>query len=150
MRSQGSMDASKSRGGRRGRLLRWARRGIAALLSVVVVASAATPALADREYSWTLDKDGNPLTSPQPYLYDFEIDGMYKPSGTFKNPADIFIDEQYNVWIADTGNNRVLEFDADGNFLREIGTQDDQGKLNAPEGVYVADNGEIWVADRGN
>ena len=41
-------------------------------------------------------------------IYDFEIDGMYQKSGTLKNPADIFIDAQGFVWIADTGINRVL------------------------------------------
>ncbi len=157
---QGPADAAAARG----RVGRWARRrwpawrpwralrrtGGTALLVALLLGLSAHPALADREYSWTLDKDGNPLTSPDPYLYDFEIDGMYQPSGAFKNPADIFIDKQYNVWIADTGNNRVLEFDADGHYLREIGTEDNEGKLNGPEGVFVTDNGEIWVADRGN
>jgi len=75
---------------------------------------------------------------------------MYKESGTFKNPADIFIDNGSNVWIADTGNNRIVEFDDAGKFLREIGTAEDAGKLNAPEGIFITDKGDIWVADRGN
>src|SRR5688572_23117655 len=108
------------------------------------------PASADREWSWTLDKDKNPLGAPLPYLYDFEIDGLYKPSGTFKNPADIYIDHLYNVWITDTGNNRVLKFDENGNFLQEIGGEEGSGKLNAPEGVFISERNEIWVADRGN
>ncbi len=134
----------------RGRLRRWLRAGVAALTGLGLVLGTAGGASADREYSWTLDKDGKPLLAPQPYIYDFEIDGMYKPSGTFKNPADIFVDKDYNVWIADTGNNRVVEFDQNGNFLREVGTGEDQGKLNAPEGIYISERGDIWVADRGN
>jgi DNA-binding beta-propeller fold protein YncE len=118
--------------------------GISMLAGSVGIASA------DREYSWTLDKDKMQLTAPQPYLYDFEIDGMYKPSGTFKNPADIFVDSQFNVWIADTGNNRIVKFDSEGNYLAEYGTADDAGKLNAPEGIFISDKGDIWVADRGN
>src|SRR5690242_21926122 len=90
--------------------------GAAALSAGVLLGSFGT-ASADREWSWTLDKDKNPLGSPVPYLYDFEIDGLYKESGTFKNPADIFIDTLGNVWIADTGNNRVVKFDEKGTFL---------------------------------
>src|SRR3712207_4236986 len=89
--------------------------GAAVLAGGVVLGSFGT-AFADREWSWTLDKDKNPLGAPLPYLFDFEIDGLYKESGTFKNPADIFIDAEYNVWIADTGNNRVVKFDEKGAY----------------------------------
>jgi DNA-binding beta-propeller fold protein YncE len=127
------------------------RRALSVLLSVVaLVWLTVGTASADREYSWTLDKDNNRLPSPEPYLYDSQIDGMYLPSGEFKNPSDIFVDAQYNVWIADTGNNRVLKFDPSGAFLQEIGTQEGEGLLNGPEGVFIADDSTIWVADRGN
>jgi sugar lactone lactonase YvrE len=132
---------------------RWLRVTVAALTGLSLLLGTTGSAFADRDYSWTLDKDKKPLLSPLPYIYDFEVDGMYKPSGTFKNPADIFIDKDGNVWIADTGNNRIVEFDQNGTFLRDLGTSDDQGdqaKLNAPEGVFIADKGDIWVADRGN
>ncbi len=132
------------------RFSRWVRTGLAVALSAGLALGTFGTAFADREYSWTLDKDGMQLRSPMPYIYDFEIDGMYKPSTTFKNPADIFIDKEFNVWIADTGNNRLLKFDEQGNFLQEFGTAEDDGKLNAPEGIYISERGEIWVADRGN
>lgn len=125
--------------------------GLALLVGASVLVSSVAPVAAQsREFSWTLDKDGKALNSPDPYLYEFEVDGLYKPSGTFKNPADIFVDHQQNVWIADTGNNRVVEFDANGGYLREIGTAEGPGKLNAPEGVFISDKNDIWVADRGN
>ena len=132
------------------RLRRLLRIAGATLLGAGLLLATVGPASADREWSWTLDKDKNGLGAPLPYLYDFEIDGLYKPSGTFKNPADIFIDTQYNVWITDTGNNRVLKFDENGTFLKEIGAEEGNGKLNAPEGVFISERGEIWVADRGN
>jgi len=122
----------------------------ATLLSVGLLLGSVGPAGADRERSWTLDKDKNALGAPLPYLYEFEIDGLYKESGTFKNPADIFIDPQFNVWITDTGNNRVLKFDENGKYLQELGAQEGDGKLNAPEGIFITEKGEIWVADRGN
>jgi DNA-binding beta-propeller fold protein YncE len=122
----------------------------AALLAGGVVLGSFGTAFADREWSWTLDKDKNPLGAPLPYLFDFEIDGLYKESGTFKNPADIFIDHEYNVWIADTGNNRVVKFDEKGAYQRDFGVEEGPGKLNAPEGIFISQRGEVWVADRGN
>src|SRR5688500_4914300 len=50
-------------------------------LTLGLLVGSVGPASADREWSWTLDKDKNPLGAPLPYLYDFEIDGLYKPSG---------------------------------------------------------------------
>ncbi|MFM7198809.1 MAG: hypothetical protein ACKO2D_13145 [Chloroflexota bacterium] len=134
------------------RLRAWATGAGVALgaIALTLVPGTAQIASADREYSWTLDKDSRTLASPLPYIYDFEIDGMYQKSGTLKNPADIFIDAQGFVWIADTGNNRVLKFTADGTFVAQLGTPDGPAKLNAPEGIYVTPQGDIWVADRGN
>jgi DNA-binding beta-propeller fold protein YncE len=118
--------------------------------TVMALLSPASTAHAGRPYSWTLDKDGRQLNSPLPYILDYEIDGLYKESGTFKNPSDIFVDGNGHLWIADSGNNRVLEFDGQGNYLRAIGADEGDGQLNAPEGIFIAGDGDIWVADRGN
>ena len=125
------------------------------LLSALVLASLlfgliAAPVAAERERSWVLDKDGQPLTAPVAYVFDSEIDGLYKESGTFRNPSDLFIDHEENVWIADSGNNRLVKFTKDGTFLGEYGTDPGPSKLNAPEGVFITLDGNIWVADRGN
>lgn len=132
-------------------------RVIAALLAASVAWGGVTGvALADhggRENSYVLATvaGGLPyLVTPVPYLYVDQLDGLYKPSGAFKNPADLFIDHQGFMWIADTGNNRVLKYDLQGTFLLEVGAEEGDGKLNAPEGVFVDAKGNIWVADRGN
>ena len=134
---------------------RGGRRKGHVLLSVVVLAALlfgliAAPVAAERERSWVLDKDGQPLTAPVAYVFDSEIDGLYKESGTFRNPSDLFIDHQENVWIADSGNNRLVKFTKDGTYLGEYGTEPGPSKLNAPEGVFITLDGNIWVADRGN
>jgi hypothetical protein len=56
------------------------RTAAAALLSVVPIAASAGTTHAERESSWTPDKGGRPLASPVPYLFDFEVDGLYKAS----------------------------------------------------------------------
>lgn len=87
------------------------------------------------------------LSVPTPYepLQYIQIE-QQAGEGGLKNPKDLFIDEENRLYIADTGNNRVLVTDRSGQVLRTIGL----GELNNPTGVFVRKNGLILVADSGN
>jgi tetratricopeptide (TPR) repeat protein len=85
---------------------------------------------------------GKDLTVP-----DKDKPGEVKPS-PLQNPKDLFVDRQDHVYIADTGNNRIVEFDANGGFIRYIEVP--ESPLNKPEGVFVDDNLDIYIADTGN
>ncbi|MGZ9584242.1 YIP1 family protein [Paenibacillus marinisediminis] len=88
------------------------------------------------------------MTQPL-YAPDKIIDG--NSIGTqLSSPSDIFIASNDYVYIADTGNNRIVELDPSGNYIRSIGEQEGLGKLNQPEGVYVADDGTIYAANTGD
>ena len=63
-------------------------------------------------------------------------------------PQDMFIDEYDNVYIADTGNNRIIHLDENGELVRIITSSDNP--FNQPSGIFVDTNGEIYVADTGN
>lgn len=39
---------------------------------------------------------------------------------TFSNPNDVFVDEQENIYVADTGNGRIVMVDKDLNFIKEF------------------------------
>ena len=74
----------------------------------------------------------------------------YIPDGTFaefndkqlKRPADIFIDENDIMYIADEGNDRVIMCTLDGELIRIFGEDD----VNSAVGLYVR-NGKCYVAD---
>ncbi len=70
--------------------------------------------------------------------------------GEFFGPRAIaFLNNQ--VYVVDTGNNRVQIFDLDGNFKSAFGgfgTED--GKLSEPVGIAAGPDGRIYVADSGN
>lgn len=80
------------------------------------------------------------------YVPDRIIDGN-KMKVPFSGPSDIFIADNDHVYIADTGNNRIVELGAAGEFIRTIGEEDGPGKLSRPEGVFVAADGTIYAAN---
>lgn len=88
------------------------------------------------------------ITQPL-YAPDRIVDG--NSIGTkLSGPSDIFIASNDYVYIVDTGNDRIVELDPSGKFVRSIGEKDGLGKLNKPEGVFVADDGTIYAANTGD
>jgi YD repeat-containing protein len=64
----------------------------------------------------------------------------------------IAVNAQGNVLVADTGDNRVVEFNSKGECLKTFGTEGTgNGQLKGPEGIVGTDAaGDVWVADTGN
>lgn len=79
------------------------------------------------------------------YVTDENGELEYSP---LNQPQDMFIDEYDHVFIADTGNNRIIHLDEDGELVRIIALSEDP--FNQPSGIFVDTNGEIYVADTGN
>jgi DNA-binding beta-propeller fold protein YncE len=72
--------------------------------------------------------------------------------GQLDQPFDMAVNPATgHQYIADNGNNRILEFDSSGGFVRAwggLGSGDAQ--FNSPNGVGLDANGNVWVADAGN
>ena len=68
--------------------------------------------------------------------------------GNFAKPTGLAVDKDGNLYVADTMNNRIEEFDADGQFIRAWGKNGDgPGYFARPKGVAIDSDGNIWVAD---
>jgi len=67
-----------------------------------------------------------------------------------KSPSDVAVDASGNVWAVDKGNNRIVEYNEAGEFLREAGGGSGAGKLSAPSAIDVDSNGNVWIADTAN
>ena len=63
---------------------------------------------------------------------------------TLNNPADMRMGPDGNLYIADTGNKRILVVTKSGELVKIIG---DRKTLNNPTGVYVDDELNVYVAD---
>lgn len=97
--------------------------------------------------SYSYNYWGDAVAEPYPYLYGATI----TPKGTaFSFAEDLFY---YNdqIYVADTGNSRVLILDLEGNVEKEIkAAKNDDDSFNKPEGVFVTPEGHLYVADSAN
>ncbi len=68
--------------------------------------------------------------------------------GNFAKPTGLAVDKEGNLYVADTMNDRIEVFDADGMFIRTWGKNGDgPGYFARPKGVAVDNDGHVWVAD---
>jgi sugar lactone lactonase YvrE len=68
--------------------------------------------------------------------------------GNLAMPSNVAVDDDGNVYVSDTLNDRVQIFDADGKFIRAFGKAGDgPGFFTRPKGIAVDSDGHIWVAD---
>ncbi|WP_167747093.1 YIP1 family protein [Cohnella luojiensis] len=128
---------------------------IKSILFVVVACMLLHPAatLANAPYfTFTIDDSGEPIWTQDAYLPAGIVDGFNiiekNKAGEDENvplsrPEDLFIDTNDEIYVADTGNARIVVFDQQGNYLRTIG----KDVLSRPTGVFVDEEGIVYVAD---
>ena len=138
----------------------------------------ALPAGAAAPYqTYTYSINGTALYSPEAYTPAMSVDSAYMGIGsdeimekyysdaddktkearkTIANPSDIEVDDEMNVYIADTDNNRIVVLDRYykvkfiiENFVNEQGVPD---SLANPQGVFITkgETGRIFVCDTNN
>ncbi|MCL2202607.1 MAG: hypothetical protein FWB88_01515 [Defluviitaleaceae bacterium] len=90
----------------------------------------------------TFTRSGNMFvrtqTAYEPYITISRI-GPY----TMSNPQDIRLGSDGLLYIADTGNSRILVATQTGDWVKTIG----EGYLHSPHGVFRTDEGLVYVAD---
>lgn len=113
-------------------------------LAVVFLASgiAAVPASAETPYrTYTMDGYGRVMETQTAYLAQETI---IKFGEEFLSaPSDLFITDEGEVYVADTGNSRIIVGNESGELTKIIG----KGILKAPMGVFVTENKHVYVAD---
>jgi len=85
-------------------------------------------------------------------LFDGNPPGPYRLYG----PRDLAVDAAGNLWVTDTGHNRIVIYTSAGEYIREIGAPfsaetlgrgSGSAEFSEPVGIDIAPNGEIVVAD---
>ncbi len=68
--------------------------------------------------------------------------------GEFSNPSDVYVDTTGNIFVVDSGNDRIQRFDSTGTHLETIGSfGSGSGQFSEPSGIFVDNSGNLFVAD---
>jgi len=125
----------------------------------------AFPGTFNEVWGIAVDKQGNVYAADtwNHRLQKFDRDGNFiKQWGTFGladagltamwGPRGVAVDgDDGNVYVADTGNKRILVFDSDGNPVNAIGMAGVlEGELDEPTSVAISADGRVFVADTWN
>ena len=103
--------------------------------------------------------DGTSTTIAGTGSFGYGGDGGPAINAEFENPTGLALDSTGNIYIADSGNNRVREIS--GGMITTIagngthgysgdGTAATAAELANPNGVALDSNGNIYIADTGN
>src|ERR1035437_4048861 len=77
--------------------------------------------------------------------------GFGSDNGQFIHASGIAVDSFGNVYVADSGNNRIQKFDSSYTYLTHLGTLGSgNGQFNNASGIAVDSLGNVYVADSGN
>lgn len=67
----------------------------------------------------------------------------------FSTPAGLALDARGNLWVVDSGLNRVIELSPAGKVLKRWGkTSTTVGQIKDPNGIAVGPDGDVWVSSQ--
>ncbi|MBQ7918395.1 MAG: gluconolactonase [Lachnospiraceae bacterium] len=140
----------------------YAKRLVSALLTAVVLATgvgsvAEASSLPYSSYNYTYWEDI--VFTPAAYVPRSSVSGTRlefggESIGAFVNPQDLCKSPSGDIFVADTGNNRIVVLNSDMTQVINIVTSFDNNGMedtfNAPYGVAVSDSNQLYIADSQN
>lgn len=103
-------------------------------------------------FSYTFDYLGNPVATPAAFEPTETLNGFSFGDKAFNNLTDITYNGKDRIYIADSGNNRVLVCDENLKLLHiltEYDFQNNKSAFNTPTGIATM-NGKVYIADSKN
>ncbi|HEY5977321.1 MAG TPA: 6-bladed beta-propeller [Solirubrobacterales bacterium] len=91
------------------------------------------------------------LASPVMALFLGEWGGSGTGQGEFNSPTGVATNTLNEVYVVDSGNNRVQKFSETGEFVAQFGGPGSgPGQLSSPAGISIDEDNFLYVADQGN
>ncbi|HEX6752606.1 MAG TPA: 6-bladed beta-propeller [Solirubrobacterales bacterium] len=83
--------------------------------------------------------------------FSFAFGSAGSGNGQFNYQEGVEADSEGNIWVADSGNNRIQKFNSSGEYLSKFGSKGGgNGQLLYPIDLAIDSSKNIWVADRDN
>ena len=102
--------------------------------------------------SYRYNDYGESVPAPPAMFCDDVLDGADLGVSPLSGPEDLFVDEEGQLYIADTKNHRVVVLDANlraARIIEEVQTQEGMERLRSPTGVF-AKGDDLYICDTGN
>jgi DNA-binding beta-propeller fold protein YncE len=129
--------------------LRKLTAGIAA--GVMALSLMAAQVSATTYVNYNYDDWGDPVPSQAGYTAERAVSGLDIGVGNLYEPADLFIDEDDLLYIADRKNNRIVVTDLDFNLVTIYDTfiyKGEETYLKEPQGIFIDDaTGYMYICD---
>lgn len=100
--------------------------------------------------SYTYNAWDESVPSPAGYTPVSVYTGEDLGVGMLKDPKDMYVGNDDNLYLSDTGNNRVLVFNETFELIREIKTVVQDGAerpLETPEGLFLDNQGLLYICE---
>lgn len=129
---------------------------VLAAAGVLLFSGGAASAYAGEPYeSYNYDRWGEAIPSQAGYIAERAVSGADLGAGAFDSPSDMYCTADGVLYIADTGNNRIVAAEAGlgsvqrvySSFVMPDGTETE---LSKPGGVFVSADGIMYIADTEN
>ncbi len=119
------------------------RAALCLVAAILAVTASVMPVSAESPYkTFTFDGYGYLIQTQTAYL-PYETLTKFDDEA-LSGPSDMCITDDGEIYIADTGNSRIVVGDTQGNLIKIIG----EGTLVTPKGVFVTKDKHVYVADR--
>ena len=91
------------------------------------------------------------FSGPMHFSFAFAFGSAGEEPGEFHKPAGLTVDPNGNIYVADTGNNRICKFDRSGQLITFIGGFGwESEQFQHPVDIYTDEGLNVFVADYEN
>ncbi len=130
------------------------KKHLGIIIALALAASAlALPCAAEPYKNYTYNYQGIAQEEPQAYVPDRVIDGAALGTTPLNSPSDVFVAADGSIYIADSGNNRILIANPEMKVQKILTNFTYNGApetFNNPQGIFVSENNRLYIADTGN
>ncbi|MCM3632117.1 NHL repeat-containing protein [Paenibacillus camelliae] len=89
--------------------------------------------------------------APVSYLPEASFTGVQLGIGALQEPQDLFVTQEGDIYIADTGNKRIVVLDKQlqqKKIIDKLTWNGAELELSLPTGLFVAEDGTLYIADK--
>lgn len=128
-------------------------RTLAGSLIVLMLLSNFTVLALEKNSNYQYDDEGNSRSAPESYTDKSVWRAQDLGLVALNNPTDLDIDDDGNLYIADSGNSRILVLSEDWSLQKQIVSvfiDGEEENLSEPQGVFMGSDGLLYICDTGN